>query len=51
MIIPFQKRPTTDYPPIKLIFHNTTTKKIKKIKFYDYFSHGYFWSCLGVPAA
>ena len=39
IIIPFQKKSATAYPPIKLTFYNTTTKKNKEIEFYNYFQH------------
>ena len=47
IIIPFQKKPATDCPQIKLTFYNTMTKKIEEIEFYNYFQHlqkfGFVW--------
>ena len=47
IIIPFQKKSTTDCPPIKLTFYNTMTKRNEEIEFYNYFQHlqkiGFVW--------
>ena len=47
IIILFQKKSAADCPPIKLTFHNTTTKKNEEIEFYNYFQHlqkfGFVW--------
>ena len=39
IIIPFQKKSTTNCPPIKLTFYNTTIKKNEEIEIYSYFNH------------
>ena len=38
IIVPFQKRSATDFPPIKLTFYYKTTQKMKKLSFTITFS-------------